>query len=85
MIGADPEGSIYSSPANVHGYDIEGVGEDFYPSAFDQTIPDAVEQVTDGEAFLMTRRLAARGRASCGRFERYGGGGGRPVCPGARP
>ena len=59
VIGADPEGSIYSSPANVHGYDIEGVGEDFYPSAFDQTIPDAVEQVTDGEAFLMTRRLAA--------------------------
>ncbi len=59
MIGADPEGSIYSNPANVHGYDIEGVGEDFYPSAFDQTVPDAVEQVTDGEAFLMTRHLAA--------------------------
>lgn len=59
VIGADPEGSIYSNPANVHGYDIEGVGEDFYPSAFDQTVPDAVEQVTDGEAFLMTRRLAA--------------------------
>ena len=59
VIGADPEGSIYSSPANVHGYDIEGVGEDIYPSAFAQTVPDALEQVTEGEAFLVPRRLPA--------------------------
>lgn len=59
VIGADPEGSIYSNPSNVHGYDIEGVGEDFYPAAYDQHIADAIEQIDDHEAFLMTRRLAA--------------------------
>lgn len=59
VVGADPEGSIYSDPANIHGYKIEGVGEDFMPEAYDQTIADAVEQVTDRDAFLMTRRLAA--------------------------
>lgn len=58
VIGADPKGSIYSDPTNVHGYDIEGVGEDFYPQAFDRTITDAIVQVSDREAFSMTRRLA---------------------------
>ena len=58
VVGADPEGSIYSDPTNVHGYSIEGVGEDCYPAAYDQTIADVIEQVTDAEAYLMTRRLA---------------------------
>lgn len=37
VIGSDPEGSIYSASSRdeVHQYDIEGVGEDFYPKAFD--------------------------------------------------
>ncbi|NMM94049.1 pyridoxal-phosphate dependent enzyme [Bifidobacterium oedipodis] len=60
VIGADPEGSIYSAPDmdHVHQYDIEGVGEDFYPKAFDRTITDAIVKVGDAEAFEMTRRLA---------------------------
>lgn len=58
VIGADPEGSIYSDAANVHTYDIEGVGEDFYPPVFDRSITDAVVQVDDADAFAMTRRLA---------------------------
>ena len=59
VIGADPEGSIYSNPDDVHQYKIEGVGEDFYPKAFDRDLPDEIVQVTDAEAFEMTRRLAA--------------------------
>ena len=59
VIGADPEGSIYSNPDDVHQYKIEGVGEDFYPKAFDRELPDEIVQVTDAEAFEMTRRLAA--------------------------
>lgn len=59
VIGADPEGSIYSNPDNIHGYNIEGVGEDFMPGAYDQHIADEIVQITDAEAFLMTRRLAA--------------------------
>ena len=59
VIGSDPEGSIYSDPSDVHQYKIEGVGEDFYPKAFDRDLPDEIVQVTDSEAFEMTRRLAA--------------------------
>ena len=58
VIGSDPEGSIYSNPDDVHQYDIEGVGEDFYPKAFDRSVPDAIVQVDDHAAFTMTRRLA---------------------------
>lgn len=61
VIGSDPEGSIYSaaSLADVHQYNIEGVGEDFYPKAFDRSITDDIVKVNDAEAFEMTRRLAS--------------------------
>ena len=60
VIGADPEGSIYSASSRdeVHQYDIEGVGEDFYPKAFDRNITDDIVRVSDAEAFEMTHRLA---------------------------
>lgn len=57
VIGADPQGSIYSG-GPIHGYNVEGVGEDFWPQAFDPKIPDEVLMVTDAESFAMTRRLA---------------------------
>lgn len=60
VIGADPEGSIYSGgEANVHPYFVEGVGEDFFPKAYDRSVVDKVIQVSDAEAFAMTRELAA--------------------------
>ncbi len=59
IVGADPEGSIFSDPENIHKYSVEGVGEDFYPSNHDGTVVDDVIQVDDREAFLMTRRLMA--------------------------
>lgn len=58
VIGADPQGSIYSDPSNIHQYFIEGVGEDFYPKTYDPSIVDEVVQVSDAQAFEMTRRLA---------------------------
>src|SRR3954451_12394398 len=59
VIGADPEGSIYSgSEENVHPYLVEGVGEDFWPETFDRSAVNRWVTVSDRDAFLTTRRLA---------------------------
>ena len=55
VVGADPEGSIYSDPTNVHGYSIEGVGEDFYPAAYDQTIADATLSIIQSSLKIFSR------------------------------
>jgi len=61
VIGADPEGSIYSGgEENVHPYLIEGVGEDFWPPNFERSSVDRWIVVSDRDAFLTTRRLALR-------------------------
>ena len=59
IVGVDPKGSIYTAeaPGDVTTYLTEGVGEDFWPEAFDRTLVDEYEMVTDGEAFAMTRRV----------------------------
>ena len=56
VIGADPEGSIYTT-ANMHTYKVEGVGEDFWPGTFDRNIVDEFVQVIDRDSFLMARRM----------------------------
>ena len=59
VIGADPEGSIYSGGTdNVRPYLVEGVGEDFWPETFDPAVVDRWVTVSDRDAFLTTRRLA---------------------------
>ena len=56
IVGADPEGSIYTTQ-QIHQYKVEGVGEDFWPGTFDRTIVDDWVQVNDTESFLMARRV----------------------------
>ena len=57
IVGADPEGSVYSGGSG-RPYLVEGVGEDFWPGAYDPSVPDRIVAVSDAESFAMTRRLA---------------------------
>jgi cystathionine beta-synthase len=57
VIGADPEGSVYSGGTG-RPYLVEGVGEDFWPTTYDPTIAERIIAVSDRDSFLTTRRLA---------------------------
>ncbi|HEX6301026.1 MAG TPA: pyridoxal-phosphate dependent enzyme [Acidimicrobiia bacterium] len=60
VVGADPEGSIFSEGpgGNIHQYLVEGVGEDFYPETVELDLIDRFIAVTDAESFAMARKLA---------------------------
>jgi cystathionine beta-synthase len=58
VVGADPEGSIFSQPDNVHPYLVEGIGEDFWPTTFDPSLVDEFITVSDRDSFRTARRLA---------------------------
>jgi cystathionine beta-synthase len=64
IVGADPVGSIlqhYHRTREIieaHPYKIEGVGEDFIPSATDFSLVDEVIQCNDRDGLNLARRLA---------------------------
>ena len=57
VVGVDPEGSVYSGGTG-RPYLVEGVGEDFWPDAYDREIADEIIAISDAESFEVTRRLA---------------------------
>jgi cystathionine beta-synthase len=56
IIGADPEGSVYSGGTG-RPYLVEGIGEDFWPSTYDPSVVDEVIPISDAESFATARRV----------------------------
>jgi cystathionine beta-synthase len=56
VVGADPEGSLYSGDV-ARPYLVEGIGEDFIPSTFDPSVVDRYVQVSDRDSFVTARAV----------------------------
>jgi cystathionine beta-synthase len=72
IVGVDPIGSIlhdlfqHGKHGPSHTYKLEGIGEDFLPTTLDLSVLDDTVQISDKEAFLMTRRLVREEGIFCG-------------------
>ncbi|HZZ65048.1 MAG TPA: cystathionine beta-synthase, partial [Candidatus Baltobacteraceae bacterium] len=56
VIGADPEGSIYSGDT-PKSYAVEGIGMSYLPETVDMKVIDEMVRVSDRDSFLMARRI----------------------------
>ena len=57
LIAADPEGSVFSGGSG-RPYLVEGVGEDFFPAAYDGELWDEVIAISDEESFHTARHVS---------------------------
>ena len=69
VIGADPEGSVYSGGTG-RPYLVEGVGEDFWPTAYDGTVVDEIIASSDAESFDLHPPAGARRGSARRRVQR---------------
>jgi cystathionine beta-synthase len=63
VVGVEPEGSIYGNlkygtDDPLHPYLVEGIGEDFVPGSYDQSVIDEIIRVSDALSFATAHRLA---------------------------
>jgi cystathionine beta-synthase len=56
IVGADPEGSLYSGD-DPRPYLVEGIGEDFIPTTFDPSVVDRYVRVSDRDSFATARAV----------------------------
>jgi cystathionine beta-synthase len=56
VVGADPEGSLYSGD-EARPYLVEGIGEDFWPETFDPSVVDRWVRVSDRDSFRLARAV----------------------------
>jgi cystathionine beta-synthase len=59
VVGADPEGSLFSAAAgeDARPYLTEGIGEDFWPETFDPSLVDRWVRVSDRDSLLTARAV----------------------------
>ncbi len=57
IVAADPEGSVFSGGSG-RPYLVEGVGEDFFPAAWEPDLYDDVIAISDEESFRTARRVS---------------------------
>src|SRR5215204_3290810 len=57
IIAADPEGSVFSGGSGRPYLD-EGVGEDFFPAAWQRELYDEIIPISDEESFLTARHVS---------------------------
>ncbi len=57
VIAADPQGSVFSGGSG-RPYLVEGVGEDFFPAAWEPDLYDDVIAISDEESFLTARMVS---------------------------
>jgi cystathionine beta-synthase len=57
IIAADPEGSVFSGGSG-RPYLVEGVGEDFFPAAWEPDLYDEVLAISDADSFAMARHVS---------------------------
>ena len=56
IIGADPEGSLFSGD-DARPYLVEGIGEDFWPETLDPSLVDRYIRVSDRDSFVTARAI----------------------------
>ena len=76
VIGADPEGSVFSGGSG-RPYLVEGIGEDFWPETYDRSVVDRVIPISDRDSFDMARAVSRKEGLL------VGGSGGTVVCAAA--
>ncbi len=57
IVAADPEGSVFSGGSG-RPYLVEGVGEDFFPAAWQPELLDEIIPISDEESFLTARYVS---------------------------
>jgi len=70
IIGVDPLGSILAGPGHsnegVTGYEVEGIGYDFFPQIFETDVIDKWYKSADKPSLLMARQIISEEGILCG-------------------
>jgi cysteine synthase A len=57
IVGVDPYGSILGGGTEVHSYQVEGIGYDFFPDVLENNLVDHYIKANDKDSFQMAHRL----------------------------